>query len=607
MRGIGVDFGTANSMLATFDGKSAEALLADGHGHPSLVWYQKRRQPRVGTEAKDAYSSLLGDPDHAFIKSVKRRLASDDTVTLATRTISTETATEVIFNFLLKEAKISPEQDDRFVIAIPNSLTRDQRKEIMRAAKAAGFSPSFLVSEPLAALVGYLEREPIDASERRRVVVADWGAGNVEIALVIMTDDCLVEVASCSLDDVAGDDIDALLAEEALKRFMKRNGLSRQKLEEAMPGLAPEEALLSAAEQAKIALSSDSETQIAKAGFCSVDGVDYDIEESFSKAEFEDLIRPIVDRVLQATEEMLSSAGAKPSDIDLCLLIGESTNLPPVVEGFGRLMTPDRIVRPSASSTLIAEGAAIMAYRNCIPRLVSDISLLLADGSEHELIPAGTAMTPKEESEAPEEFICVDPRQGKIVTAVRANPSVLSSVSDICDRSEHLVELEIDYVQTYRVYNLPRLFVAAGFDETCMLRIDFSSSEAKAEEGLEVEAASPRAALFNWSKNDDGKLDSPSADACRVIPSPTTCESISNILPITAGKRRIWASVPVELLIELEPEIRDVRLMEKYLTPIQRDEYLNSLSSIPAYSGHHEPADSACESDGEPESKSSNG
>jgi len=75
MRGIGVDFGTANSMLATFDGKSAEALLADGHGHPSLVWYQKRRQPRVGTEAKDAYSSLLGDPDHAFIKSVKRRLA----------------------------------------------------------------------------------------------------------------------------------------------------------------------------------------------------------------------------------------------------------------------------------------------------------------------------------------------------------------------------------------------------------------------------------------------------------------------------------------------------------------------------------------------------
>ncbi len=77
------------------------------------------------------------------------------------------------------------------------------------------------------------------------------------------------------------------------------------------------------------------------------------------------------------------------------------------------------------------------------------------------------------------------------MTAVRANPSVLSSVSDICDRSEHLVELEIDYVQLIACTTSPPSLVEAGFDETCMLRIDFSSSEAKAEEGLEVEAASP--------------------------------------------------------------------------------------------------------------------
>ena len=52
----------------------------------------------------------------------------------------------------------------------------------------------------------------------------------------------------------------------------------------------------------------------------------------------------------------------------------------------------------------------------------------------------------------------------------------------------------------------------------------------------------------------------------------------ANIMPVKAGTKQIWANVPVDLLVQLEPQIRDVRLMEKYLTARQMEDYLNILS-----------------------------
>ncbi|MDD4793388.1 MAG: Hsp70 family protein, partial [Firmicutes bacterium] len=268
MRGIGIDFGAANSLLATFDGKTMNVRLAHEQAHSSIVWYKKRRQPRVGAEAKDAYMTIPEDPDSVFIKSVKRRLASEDTVTLATRTISSEIATEIIFRFLLEDAKISPQPDDRFVIAIPKSLTADQREEIRRAAQAAGFNAQFMVPEALAAIAGYLERESANDADIRLASVLDWGAGFVEMTLIVVEDDWIAEIASFALDEIAGDDIDMLLAREALRRFMEHNSLELERIEESMPGLNPVEALLGMAEEAKIALSSEERAEIKKPGFC---------------------------------------------------------------------------------------------------------------------------------------------------------------------------------------------------------------------------------------------------------------------------------------------------------------------------------------------------
>ena len=45
MRGIGIDFGAANSLLATFDGKAVNVKLAQEQPHSSIVWYKSAGNP----------------------------------------------------------------------------------------------------------------------------------------------------------------------------------------------------------------------------------------------------------------------------------------------------------------------------------------------------------------------------------------------------------------------------------------------------------------------------------------------------------------------------------------------------------------------------------
>lgn len=588
MRGIGIDFGAANSLLATFDGKAINVRLAHEQAHSSIVWYKKRRQPRVGAEAKDAYMTIPEDPDSVFIKSVKRRLASEDTVTLATRTISSEIATEVILSFLLEDAKISPKPDDRFVVAIPKSLTADQREEIRRAAEAAGFNAQFMVPEALAAIAGCMERKSTDDADIRLAFVLDWGAGFVEMTLIAVRDDWIAEVASFTLDEIAGDDIDMLLAREALGRFIERNSLELEKLEKSMSGLDPVEAILGMAEEAKISLSSGERAEIKKPGFCTIGKKSYDLDESFTRAEFEKLIKPLVDRAVEETRRLLSQAGITPSDIDLCLLLGESSDIPLVKQKFGSLFGKKRMTVPGSPSTLVAEGAAVIAYRNWLPRLAADLSVLVADGKDYALLLAGTAMMPEDEPKGPQEFVCVDPRKGVAQTVVRAlHHPVEAAGNEQQDRRpislERKVDMDVEYVKTYRVYNLPRLAMEAGFDENQVFRLRIWSGKSDLKGNFELESTSLPTALLTREDADDERLvlmgdaAQPTAQASS---SAGEGAHAANIMPVKAGRKQIWANVPVDLLVELEPQIRDVRLMERYLTATQIDEYLDMILPI---------------------------
>src|SRR5690606_16886754 len=81
---------------------------------------------------------------------------------------------------------------------------------------------------------------------------------------------------------------------------------------------------------------------------------------SMTRAEFEALIAPLVDRTLEPVRQALADAGLLPGDIDEVVLVGGSTRVPlvrrRVEEAFGRV--PHSDLNPAE---VVALGAAVQA------------------------------------------------------------------------------------------------------------------------------------------------------------------------------------------------------------------------------------------------------
>lgn len=91
-----------------------------------------------------------------------------------------------------------------------------------------------------------------------------------------------------------------------------------------------------------------------------VDGVPQHLELSLTRAKFEELAAPLVERTLGPTRQALSDAGMSPNDIDKVVLVGGSTRIPAVQDAVKKLIgkDPHKGVNPDE---VVALGAAVQA------------------------------------------------------------------------------------------------------------------------------------------------------------------------------------------------------------------------------------------------------
>ena len=115
-----------------------------------------------------------------------------------------------------------------------------------------------------------------------------------------------------------------------------------------------------AAENAKMELSSTIQTDINLPYITVVDNEPKHLEMKLTRAKFEELIAPIVDKTEEPCRQALKDAKLKPEDIDHIVLVGGTTRIPlvkkKVEEIFGK--PPKRDVDPMEC---VAIGAAIQA------------------------------------------------------------------------------------------------------------------------------------------------------------------------------------------------------------------------------------------------------
>ena len=384
-RTVGIDLGTTFSLVAFTDSATNQPKCIFGpYGSalcPSVVSVDSDGSVIAGEAAR---RRLLTQPERT-IYSVKRlmgRGAADiqEELKLFPFRIDPDSQTVVrvqlddkvftppeISAFILRELKSWAEDHfkesvERAVITVPAYFNDAQRQATKDAGRLAGLEVLRLVNEPTAAALAYGLHE----KQRGLVAVYDFGGGTFDISILKLIStgegDIYQVLSTCGDTHLGGDDIDnvlqAVAREEILRRFgldIARHADARQELRKALIQVKHE---LSAVETAVLRF-------LLPSG-------DVYVRE-FTRAEYESLIRPIVERTMGPVKQALADAGLKPGQMDEVVLVGGSTRIPLVrrlvEEFFGRKphceLNPDEVV---------ALGAAVQA--NILERGVSNTLLL---------------------------------------------------------------------------------------------------------------------------------------------------------------------------------------------------------------------------------------
>jgi Fe-S protein assembly chaperone HscA len=243
--------------------------------------------------------------------------------------------------FILRELKRNAEaalgeEITNAVITVPAYFNDAQRQATKDAGRIAGLDVLRIVNEPTAASLAY------GLQERRQGIIAvyDFGGGTFDISILKLSEG-IFEVLSTNGDThLGGDDIDELLI-----RFV----LSDLKLTQTTPNLA---AIRQAARRAKEDLSSSDTAEIA------IESLRY--RRKLTRAEFDQLIEPVVERTLKSCRMALQDAGLQPKAVDEVVMVGGSTRIPLVrsrVEAFF-----DRVPHTDLNpDEVVALGAAVQA------------------------------------------------------------------------------------------------------------------------------------------------------------------------------------------------------------------------------------------------------
>jgi actin-like ATPase involved in cell morphogenesis len=188
-----------------------------------------------------------------------------------------------------------------------------------RAVQDAGLNHVTLLGEPQAAAISYASRERVEVGAT--LAVYDLGGGTFDAAVVRKDSATSFTVLGRpeGIDGLGGVNFDEAIFEHVCAAA----GVPLEQLDPNDPNLVADVARLRReCTEAKEALSVDTDATIA----VSLGGIRQRVR--LTRAEFEEMIRPDLDRTIEAMQRALESAGVDPAQLDAILLVGGSSRIP---------------------------------------------------------------------------------------------------------------------------------------------------------------------------------------------------------------------------------------------------------------------------------------
>ncbi|HEV7722432.1 MAG TPA: molecular chaperone DnaK [Iamia sp.] len=363
-KAVGIDLGTTNSVVSVLEAGDP-LVIPNAEGSrttPSVVAFSKAGEVLVGEVAK---RQAITNPGRT-IRSVKRHMGTDWSIEIDGKAY---TAQEISARTLMKlKADAEAYLNDtvtQAVITVPAYFNDAERTATKEAGAVAGLEVLRIINEPTAAALAYgLERE---GSADETVLVFDLGGGTFDVS-VLEIGDGVFEVKSTHGDvNLGGDDWDQAIIDWMVQSFKGAHGIDLSKDPMA------EQRLKEAAEKAKIELSSTQQTQINLPYITAGADGPLHLDESLSRAKFQDLTEKLLERCRGPFEQAIKDAGLHKGEVDHVILVGGSTRMPAVSE-LVKEMTgkdPNKGVNPDE---VVAVGAAIQA--GVLKGEVKDVLLL---------------------------------------------------------------------------------------------------------------------------------------------------------------------------------------------------------------------------------------
>jgi molecular chaperone DnaK len=354
-RAVGIDLGTTNSVVSALEG-GEPTVIANAEGlrtTPSVVAYTKDGEILVGETAKRQAVTNV----ERTISSVKRHMGTDWTMEIDDKKYTPQEISARILAKLKRDAEqYLGESVTDAVITVPAYFNDAERQATKEAGEIAGLNVLRIINEPTAAALSYgLDK----GKEDELILVFDLGGGTFDVSLLEVGKDdefSTIQVRATAGDNrLGGDDWDERIVDFLATRFKETTGvdvsgdkIAKQRLKEA-------------AEQAKKELSTSSSTQIQLPYLSLTDSGPANLDESLTRAKFEELTKDLLERTKKPFNDVIKEAGVKLSDISHVVLVGGSTRMPAVTALVTELaggQEPNKSVNPDE---VVAVGAALQA------------------------------------------------------------------------------------------------------------------------------------------------------------------------------------------------------------------------------------------------------
>ena len=381
---IGIDLGTTNSVVAVMEAGEPKVIqnTEGSRVTPSVVAFTENGERLVGVQAK---RQAVTNPSNTIF-SIKRFMGRrhrevsseekivpfkvmggpDDPVKVQVRD-GTHTPPEISAMVLrnLKETAEAylGEKVERAVVTVPAYFNDSQRQATKDAGQIAGLKVERIINEPTAAALAY----GLEKKKNEKIAVFDLGGGTFDIS-ILEVGDGVFEVLSTNGDThLGGDDFDDRLIHFVADEFKKEQGIDLRNDQMAL------QRLKEASEKAKCELSSSLQTTINLPFITADQAGPKHLQINVSRAKFEQLVDPLIERTRKPCEQALSDAKLSPEEVNEVVLVGGSTRVPAVQAIVKEIFKkdPNRSVNPDE---VVALGAAIQA--GVLAGEVSDVLLL---------------------------------------------------------------------------------------------------------------------------------------------------------------------------------------------------------------------------------------